>query len=558
MEAQRSQFAVKLLPSLTDFAFLMPIVFLFGRMDGVKTLLSDCDTGWHIRTGDWIVANHAVPLRDMFSFSRPGQPWYAWEWLCDILWSWLNRAGGLPAVVLFSILLISITFTLVYRLARRRASPLVAIVMTTLAAGVSSIHWLARPHLFTLLLVVVYLDILERVREGRTRVLGVPFLALLPVLTAIWTNLHAGFFVGILMIGAYGAGELLQALFGPEGAAWRPAWRKAVPYFLSAAACVAASLVNPYTYHLHVHMVRYLTDPYQEQHVVEYISLNFHHPLAIFFEALLALGAAAVVWFLSRRQFTQPLLIVVWAHGALLAARNIPIYTITAAPLVAEAIEAWLARVPELPVAEWLRSAARRFRRVAGETAEIEAIGRWHLASAAGVALVAALLFAPHPPKRFRSEFDPKSYPAGAVEMLRRDSSARVFTYDEWGDYLIWRLYPGLKVFIDGRFDFYGADFENQYTDVLNLKYDWEKTLQGYGIDTVLMPPYAPLASALKECRQWRVVYDDGVALVFRRSGMTAGEAISAIDWGGNTGRDREVTKTEERDQAITDKRTKA
>ena len=72
MEARRSQFAVKLLPSLADFAFLMPIVFLFGRMEGVKTLLGDCDTGWHIRTGEWILANHGVPARDMFSFSKAG------------------------------------------------------------------------------------------------------------------------------------------------------------------------------------------------------------------------------------------------------------------------------------------------------------------------------------------------------------------------------------------------------------------------------------------------------------------------------------------------------
>ena len=57
MESPRSQFVLKLLPSFADFAFLMPIVFLFARMDGVKTLLADCDTGWHIRTGEWILAN---------------------------------------------------------------------------------------------------------------------------------------------------------------------------------------------------------------------------------------------------------------------------------------------------------------------------------------------------------------------------------------------------------------------------------------------------------------------------------------------------------------------
>ena len=62
----------------------MPLAFLFGRMNGVKTLLGDCDTGWHIRTGEWILANHQAPMRDMFSFSKPGDPWFAWEWLSDI------------------------------------------------------------------------------------------------------------------------------------------------------------------------------------------------------------------------------------------------------------------------------------------------------------------------------------------------------------------------------------------------------------------------------------------------------------------------------------------
>src|SRR4029077_7834551 len=114
MEASRSKFVVRLLPSLKDFAFLMPIVFLFGRMDGVKTLLSDCDTGWHIRTGEWILAHGRVPTRDVFCFSKPAQPWFAWEWLSDVLFARLNAVGGLEAVVLLAILLLSITFTLLF------------------------------------------------------------------------------------------------------------------------------------------------------------------------------------------------------------------------------------------------------------------------------------------------------------------------------------------------------------------------------------------------------------------------------------------------------------
>src|ERR1019366_6066033 len=202
-------------------------------------------------------------------------------------------------------------------------------------------------------------------------------------------------------------------------------------------------------------------------------------------------------------------------------------------------------------VAEWLRSAVRKFNLVAAETSGTDEIARWHVASVAGALVVAALLYAPSPPKRFRAEFDPKSYPAGAIETLRHDSSARIFTFDQWGDYLIYRLYPRTKVFVDGRSDFYGDDFEDQCANVLNVKYDWEKTLSHFGVDTILLPTSAPLAGALKESSRWRVVYDDGVALVFRPAQTTAGESISAATSGGPS-RDRKITKTEARNRAIT------
>src|ERR1044071_184009 len=103
MQAAQAKFAVKLLPSLTDFAFLMPLAFLFGRMNGLKTLLGDCDTGWHIRTGQWIAANHNVPAHDMFSFTKAGAPWFAWEWLSDLVLAGLNGWGGLGAVTVFAL-----------------------------------------------------------------------------------------------------------------------------------------------------------------------------------------------------------------------------------------------------------------------------------------------------------------------------------------------------------------------------------------------------------------------------------------------------------------------
>jgi len=114
-----------------------------------------------------------------------------------------------------------------------------------------------------------------------------------------------------------------------------------------------------------------------------------------------------------------------------------------------------------------------------------------------------------------------------------------VFTNDEWGDYLIYRLSPvGLKVFVDGRSDFYGEKFGQAYIDLMNVKYDWESKLRQYGVDTILLPVATPLASAVKESRNWRVTYDDGVSIVFRPAALDAAlsQQISTGGSSGNTG----------------------
>ena len=85
----------------------------------------------------------------------------------------------------------------------------------------------------------------------------------------------------------------------------------------------------------------------------------------------------------------------------------------------------------------------------------------------------------------------------------------------------------------------------------MNVKYGWEKTLGHFGVDTVLLPPNAPLTGALKVSAGWRLVYDDGISLVFR-STTAAGTRISFADSGKGTGRDREVTKTQASDRPIT------
>jgi len=78
-----------LIPSIADLIFIAFLAVLVYTNLSVR-LLGDAGIGWHIRTGQWILANHAIPRIDLFSSSMPGQPWFAWEWLYDIAVGWLE------------------------------------------------------------------------------------------------------------------------------------------------------------------------------------------------------------------------------------------------------------------------------------------------------------------------------------------------------------------------------------------------------------------------------------------------------------------------------------
>jgi hypothetical protein len=537
------------LPSMTDFAFLMPAIFLFAGMGGAKTLLGDGDTGWHVRTGEWILRHGRVPDKDLFSFTKTGQPWFAWEWLWDVTFAWLHQHGGLAAVVIGSLLVICFTSALLFRLTSRKCGhPIVALALTFLAVAGSSIHFLARPHLVTLLLLVVFYSILERARESRRARL----LLWLPPLTVLWTNLHGGFFVGILLIGLYAAGELAGGFLDPQPGAGRAAARRALPCVAAAFACLAASLAGPYTWRLHRHIFEYLTDSFQRQHIMEMLPISFQNPAARYFEILLLAGGAATLWHLRRKRFTECFLFLFFAHLALIASRNIPIFGIAAAPVLALALAEWLRKLEEAPVAAWLQRLVRGLNGLADSIRGIEAVPRLHLVSAAVLLLFIAIFYAPAPPPAFRARFDAKAFPAKALAALQGpDLPGRIFTYDQWGDYLIYNLFPRCRVFIDGRSDFYGSRFVKEYLDIVNVKYCWQRHLDEYGVDTVLLPPDAPLAGALKESSRWRVVYDDGVAIVFRTGARPESPQVSATIGGGKE-RDRKITNSGHGDRTIT------
>jgi hypothetical protein len=105
-----------------------------------------------------------------------------------------------------------------------------------------------------------------------------------------------------------------------------------------------------------------------------------------------------------------------------------------------------------------------------------------------------------------------------AKQQHRIAASTRLFTMDQWGDYILYKQWPNQKVFVDGRSDFYGQAFGEEYISLMNADYKWAEIVRRYGFDLMLLPVHWPLASVLKLSSDWRVVADDGTAILFARS----------------------------------------
>jgi len=489
-----------LIPSFSDCVFIALVLWLFvWGASGWSSLLGDGDTGWHIRTGEYILRTHHVPTQDLFSFSRPGAPWFAWEWLTDVFYAVLFQLAGLKGIVLAAGLMIALYAVVILRYTVwRGANALVAAFTTLLAVGASSMHFLARPHLFTLLLLPISLWVVEADRRKNTRWLW----ALIPV-TAVWTNLHGGFVVFLACIGLLIAAAVVEAMLGRER---RHEIRR---YSALMGGCAIASLANPYGIQLQVHISEYLRADWIRNIVQEFQAPTFRSEGQLQFEALILIGLITSGLLLRRRLLAEAFWVIFLAHSSLISVRHAPLYAAVAAPLVACEVSRW-----------WRAAAMHRKKSSAWRilyqlgcdlTPAFRRTSVWPVVLIVALALLDA-------PLKWPQDFPSVMFP---TEMVHQHAdlvaSGRLLTPDQWGDYIIYTFYPRQKVYVDGRSDFYGEKFGQEYLHLLNGGYDWREIVDRNGFTVALLPVDWPLASLLKSDPGWQLVADDHHTILLRR-----------------------------------------
>jgi hypothetical protein len=529
-----NRWLVYFLPSLTDFAFIWPALLLFVLLPGSSVLLSDGDTGWHIRTGEWIWQHKAIPTTDLFSFTKPHELWFAWEWGWELIFAGIHHFWGLGGVAFASVVILCVVSALLFRLIRWYSdNDFLALAFTAFAMFGSVIHWLARPHLISWLFVLIFAHVILSVEKGNTKALF-----WLPALMLLWVNLHGAFFVGILMLLTGAVGEVLGVLFSAEPF-WKTAWMRARSYLGCALVCSAVTFINPYTWKLHWHVIHYVRDSRLLDNISEFQSISFHGTQSLPFECMLVLGVGAAFWCGSRKQFSAALSILLWAHWGLLCGRNIPIFLLISAPFTACMTRELLVKVSAIQRFGYTGSAAANISR------DFQSLDRWprlHLVSLAAL-IVVAFGFVWEKPG-FEAQFNPKNFPAGALPFIKAAKFSRLFTTDQWADYLVYHLYPAQQTYMDGRSDLFGADFAERYRNIMNARHDWEGNLLDDRIDAVMLRPDIPVVSALKESKNWQLLFDNGSVVIFRavpptqvlKSSIIKFTQVSPVVQGGRKG----------------------
>jgi hypothetical protein len=444
--------------------------------------LASADFWWHLRSGQLLYAAHAIPRSDPFSFTVAGQRWIAHEWLSELLLYAAYHFGGYATLlVLFALITAA-----AYWLAFRSAEGALYARIPALALAVWAAHptFLVRPQAYTLLLFSLFRFVLEgHRRSGSWR----PLLSL-PLLTILWVNLHGGYILGPAVILLFLAGSMLDAL--ADARARQSLVPRAAHLGAAALACLLVVPLNPNGVRLYTYPFETLRSHVMQTHLMEWLPPDPHQRLFFPFFLLLALTVLALV---LRRQTLRPgelLFVAFFAGAALHSMRHIALFSVACIPL----LSGWRpARAP------WRIPLPVRF----AALALLVLVCGWRLhTSIAGAAT-----------------FERTRFPADAVTFLQRSHPAgQIFNAYSFGGYLLWRLYPDYRVYVDGRADLYGDPFLARFIELYEAQVDPQPEFHRRDIRTVLVEPGTPLAGLLNITRGWRKVYQDSLAVIYMRA----------------------------------------
>lgn len=476
------------------------------------------DLGFHLATGRDILARHAWPRTDLFTYTVPTHPYIDMHGLFQIALAWAERAGGMDGIGVLRVACVLVALALVLAHTWRRGvrAPEAYACGVGLALCAWEMRFFARPELASYICLAAMLLALRRHAEsGQAR-----WLIAAPAVQLVWANAHALSLFGPAVMGAYAACDAAQrALPQPtllparrtRAAAWAP--------WLAFAATALALCCTPYG----LEGVRFLWDLRTRLDAgnvfagtISELSSPFAPAAQLVWplraiRVLVAVFSLGVLVGLRRASLFDIVIAAAFTWLACAAIRNIGLYVVAVTPLALQSAAAWTRQ--------------RRGGLTSGTRGRWPA---WRVAtSLASVAVLAALAVtvvrgsyytSDRRPERFGSGASAAVSPIGCTDfVVAHHLRGPIYNHLNFGGYLIGRLWPGEKVFIDGRLEVIGEEFYRRYLG-WNAGQDWDGMMAQYA-PTLALVPYTSLEmlQRLAADPQWAVGCCDGAAVLFLR-----------------------------------------
>ncbi len=437
------------------------------------------DTWFHLKSGEVLWRLGHFPSHDLFSYSSPLTTWPRMSWLYDLLAWGLWRWSGLGGLMAFNVLAALGIFTLALGLALEGGSGLpVALALGSLMLWVSRVYFSLRPQVAAYLCFMGALWLLGRPRD-RWRWLGILAVSL------AWANLHGSVVILAPVVAAHEA-----------GAWWRGGRARPAGSTAAVAAALAGSLVNPDFAGIYFKVLGFLgSGSYYAHYVLEWRA----PPLGSAYWLLALAGGTWAAFTLARRpgRRGEAAVLLLLAAGSLGSMRLLAFFCLAAA--------AWMPRWVAVPDGR-SRGAAWWPALLLGVELAFFPV---HMALLAGRATGMAV--------------DREYCPIRCAEFLwRHPPKGRLGNLYEDGAYLLWRLYPRVKVFVDSRELNYPVSVLKDAAAIKRVEPGWRGILRKYGMSCFLVPRHDPdmggsqaLAAGLMADPHWRLAYFDPDYLLF-------------------------------------------
>lgn len=448
------------------------------------TLLSDSDSFWQIKIGQWILDHGAMPYTDFYSFTRPGEAWISTSWLSQVLFAFAHAQWGWAGPVILTAIATALAAAIfVYMLDARIEAPR-AVLFAMLALLLTLHHVLARPHILALPVMVAWVGLLMAAADRRSA----PSWTWLPLM-ALWANLHGGFVLGLALIGPISLEAIEQAEKGQR-------LRLFMRWVLFGVGALVAACCTPYGWRTLMGATNILSLGELLSLIFEWMPANFS-TFTSFEGALLGLIAFG---YYRGLVLSAPriFLILFLTWSALTHVRSIEAFAFLVPLVLAKPLGELFPR-PQIDTVGADRWPART----------VTALGALMILAAGWTST--ALFMAHHP-----FTFTMTQTPVAALDLLEQRKAKRIFNAYQFGGYMISRDIP---VFVDGRAELYGEKFVVDFFKATEGKQPelLPRLLDAYKIDATLLVADAPGPQILDHLKGWKRVYSDDIAVIHVR-----------------------------------------